>query len=130
MKNSLLFSLLISLLTFSALAREGTEHASKARDKGPAQTVEGCLSKTANTYVITGGERPKQYRIIDGDVSNLRGKLGHTVLVTGKLGQSDGIEGVAPPFNEGSTTGVTYSTIVIESSRDVSSNCSYPGFGK
>jgi len=128
MKNSsFLLSGFLAVLLCSSLAT--AQQNAKAAD----QAVEGCLSKTAHTYVITGGDQPKQYRIIGGDpaaLKALKGKIGHTVRVTGELGQSDGVENVAPPFNEGSTTGVTYSTLVINSVRDRSSNCSYPGYGK
>lgn len=117
------------LFTYSLVGEEPADKHSRAAE----QTVEGCLSKTGNTYVILGGDQPKQYRIVGGDVLSfkaLRGKIGHTVRVTGKLGESDGVENVAPPYNEGSTTGVTYSTLVINSARERSSNCSYPGSGK
>lgn len=117
------------LFTHSVMAANQAETNSTAGE----QTVEGCLSKTGNTYVILGGDQPKQYRIVGGDVLSLkalRGKIGHTVRVTGRLGQSDGVQNVAPPYNEGSTTGVTYSTLVIDSAHDRSPNCSYAGFGK
>jgi hypothetical protein len=92
--------------------------------------VEGRLSRSGHTYVVTGGDKPKQYRITQGYVTALKGTLGHTVRVTGLLGQSDGVENVVPPFGEGPTTGVTDSTIAMTSSRDISSSCSYSGFGK
>ncbi len=117
------------LLTYSAVGEEQAEKNSRTVE----QTVEGCLSKTGNTYVILGGDQPKQYRIVGGDVLSLkalRGKIGHTVRVTGKLRESDGVENVAPPYNEGSTTGVTYSILVIDSAHERSPNCSYPGSGK
>lgn len=129
MRTMLLAAVTALLLTYSAAAEEPADKGTRTAE----QTVEGCLSKTGTTYVIVGGDQPKQYRIIGGDNSSLKalkGKLGHTVKVTGKLGESDGIENVAPPYNEGSTTGVTYSTLVIDSFRDKSSNCSYPGSGK
>lgn len=124
----------ISTLLFLTLLFACSAAGKQQTDK-PAgeQTVEGCLSKTGNTYVILGGDQPKQYRIVGGDVLSLKalkGKIGHTVKVTGRLGESDGVENVAPPYNEGSTTGVTYSTLVIDSVRERSSNCSYPGSGK
>lgn len=117
------------LFTYSAVGEEQAEKNSTAGE----QTVEGCLSKTGNTYVILGGDQPRQYRIVGGDILSLkalRGKIGHTVRVTGTLRGSDGVENVAPPYNEGSTTGVTYSTLVIDSAHERSPNCSYPGFGK
>lgn len=129
----------LALLSFSLLALSATaqrkndspaKEVDRQSDRSHVQVVEGCLSKTANTYVITGGDQPRQYRITGGDVSALKGKIGHTVRVTGTLGESDGVENVVPPYNEGSTIGVTYSTIIMTSSRDISANCSYPGFGK
>lgn len=117
------------LFPYAALSEEPAGQSAR----GIEQTVEGCLSKTGTTYVILGGDQPKQYRIVGGDplsLKALKGKIGHTVKVTGKLGESDGIENVAPPYNEGSTTGVSYSTLVIDSVHNRSPNCSYSGSGK
>lgn len=91
-------------------------------------TVQGCLSYTDHNYVITGGNSPRQFRIIEGDTSGLRGKLGHTVNVTGIVGQNNPRENTTEPPNEGTTTGVTYNTIIARSVKDVAANCSYPGF--
>ncbi len=96
--------------------------------EGELRTVEGCLSKVGKTFVISGGgPGPKQYRIIGGDTSNLEGKLGDTVKIVGLVGESGPLESVAPPYNEGSTTGVGYSTIVAQKAEKIYSNCSEPG---
>jgi hypothetical protein len=56
------------------------------------RTVVGCLSKTTGTYVITGGAPgPKQFRIVSGDVSSLKGKIGHTITVVGIVGKNDAL---------------------------------------
>ena len=48
------------------------------------------MFKTANTFVITGGAPgAQQFRIIDGDTSALKGKIGQTVKVVGMVGDSD-----------------------------------------
>ena len=91
-------------------------------------TVIGCLSKTDGTYVITGGgPGPKQFRIIGGDTSALKGKIGQTVRVVGLVGKSDPLENVAPPYNEGSTTGVGYDTIVAQKIKVMGGLCSNAG---
>ncbi|GAC1434548.1 MAG: hypothetical protein NVS1B11_29250 [Terriglobales bacterium] len=98
------------------------------QDQLQLRTVVGCLSKTANTYVITGGAPgPKQFRIVGGDTSSLRGRIGHTVKVVGLVGGNDGAENMVTPYNEGSTTGVGYNTIIAQEIKEIYENCSEPG---
>src|SRR5579871_2218180 len=132
----------LTLICFATLALAGGAVAqTNMTDKGSAavdepsglRTVVGCLSKTANTYLITGGAPgPKQFRIIGGDTSILKGRIGQTVRVVGMVGESDPSKVSAPPFNEGSTTGVGYNTIVVQKIKVVGGLCSnageeYPG---
>lgn len=97
------------------------------------RTIIGCLSKTANTYVITGGAPgPKQFRITGGDTRVLKGQIGHTIRVVGTVSTNDSEENMMTPYNEGTTTGVGYNTIVAQKIRKVYGNCSeagkeYPG---
>ncbi|HMD42016.1 MAG TPA: hypothetical protein VKH45_02980 [Candidatus Acidoferrum sp.] len=92
------------------------------------RTVVGCLSKTAGTYVITGGAPgPKQFRIVSGDVSSLKGKLGHTFKVVGIVGKNDALANQNGLYNEGSTTGVGYLTIEAQKISQVYVNCSEAG---
>ena len=92
------------------------------------RTVVGCLSRTADTYVITGGAPgPKQFRIVGGDTSTLKGKIGQTVKVVGLVGSNDPVENMITPYNEGSTTGVGYNTIIVQNIKIVYRNCSEPG---
>ena len=93
------------------------------------RTVIGCLSKTAGTYVITGGAPgPKQFRIVSGDVSSLKGKLGYTIKVVGIIGNNDALANQNGLYNAGSTTGVGYLTIKAQKISQVYVNCS--GIGK
>lgn len=93
------------------------------QSKSELRTVVGCLSSTANTYVITGGgPGPKQFRIVGGDTSPLKGKIGHTVKVVGLVGANDPVENIITPYNEGTTTGVGYNTIVAQKIQDVYGN--------
>ena len=62
---------------------------SESSNSAKLQTVRGCLSKTGNTYVILGGNPVRQYRIVGGDTEALKHKLGHTVEVTGPVGQQE-----------------------------------------
>ena len=95
------------------------------------RTVVGCRSKTAGTYVITGGAPgPKQFRIVSGDVSSLKGKkgkIGHTIKVVGIVDKNDALANQNELYNEGSTTGVGYLTIEAQKISQVYGNCSEPG---
>jgi len=92
------------------------------------RTVVGCLSKTDGTYVITGGAPgPKQFRIVSGDVSSLKGKIGHTVEVVGIVGKNDALANQNGIYNEGTTTGVGYLTIDARKIKQLYGNCSEPG---
>ena len=92
------------------------------------RTVVGCLSRTADTYVITGGAPgPKQFRIVGGDTSPLKRKIGQTVKVVGLVGTNDPVENMITPYNEGSTTGVGYNTIIAQKIKVVYGNCSEAG---
>lgn len=87
------------------------------------ETVKGCLSKSGNTYALLGGNPIRQYRIIGGNVAALQGMQGHTVEVTGVVGEK--ISGASPNgmYNSGSTTGVGYDTITAESVKQIAANC-------
>jgi hypothetical protein len=92
------------------------------------RTVVGCLSKTGDTYVITGGAPgPKQFRIVSGDVSSLKRKIGHTIKVVGIVGKNDALANQNDLYNEGSTTGVGYLTIEAQKISEVYGNCSEAG---
>ena len=92
------------------------------------RTVVGCLSMTAGTYVIAGGAPgPKQFRIVSGDVSSLKGKIGRTIKVVGIVGKNDALANQNGLYNEGSTTGVGYLTIEAQKISQVSVNCSQAG---
>ena len=92
------------------------------------RTVVGCLSKTDHTYVITGGAPgAKQFRIISGDVSSLKGKIGHTIKVVGIIAKNDAAANQNGLYNEGSTTGVGYLTIQAQKLSEVHGNCSEAG---
>lgn len=110
----------------------GTSYAqspsTQSRSNAQTQTISGCLSKTGNTYVITGGSPgPKQYRIHGGNIEALEGKLGHTVSVTGPVWESSPQRQMEQPYHAGSTTGVTYGMIAADHVHDVGANCSFTG---
>ncbi|MGD0404536.1 MAG: hypothetical protein ABSB66_15220 [Candidatus Acidiferrales bacterium] len=88
------------------------------------RTVVGCLSMTAGTYVIAGGAPgPKQFRIVSGDVSSLKGKTGRTIKVVGIVGKNDALANQNGLYNEGSTTGVGYLTIEAQQISQVAFSC-------
>jgi len=124
------------LICFAMIAIAGQALAQSMIDNRPEpltqpiglRTVVGCLSETDRTYVITGGAPgPKQFRIVSGDVSSLKGKIGHTVEVVGIVGKNDALANQNGIYNEGSTTGVGYLTIDAQKIRQLYGNCSEPG---
>ncbi|HUO16929.1 MAG TPA: hypothetical protein VMX38_18235 [Verrucomicrobiae bacterium] len=110
-----------------AIAQSNPNNGSKS-NKPQLMTVVGCLTKTGNTYVITGGSPGAQeFRIISGDTSMLKGKQEDTVKVIGMVGESNPAKDAAPPYNEGSTTGVGYETIAAQKITVLGGLCSNPG---
>ncbi len=97
---------------------------SDSSNSAKLQTVRGCLSKTGDTHVILGGTPVRQYRIVGGDTEALKHKLGHTVEVTGPVGQKESGATTNGLYNSGSTTGVGYDTITAQSVKEVFANCS------
>lgn len=136
--NRFVLMMVLAMLVATAAAQDVSNTKNmKSENMKPVppeqRTVVGCLSKTAGTYVITGGAPgPKQFRIIGGDTRLLKGEIGHTVSVVGMVSTNDAEENMTKPYNEGSTTGVGYNTIVAQKIRKVYGNCSeagkeYPG---
>lgn len=121
MRNAVLMGAAGLLLTMFAGAQQPT-----------MQTVEGCVSKQAKGHwVITGGKNGlQQYRVTGGDEAALAKLDGHTVRVTGPVGESDPQVQATTPPNPGSTTGVTYNTIVANQVQDVTGNCSEHGYSR
>jgi hypothetical protein len=130
MKQLTLICLVMVTLTVCTVAQE-TMNQNRAEVVPQAtglRTVVGCLSKTAGTYVITGGAPgPKQFRIVSGDVSSLKGKIGHTVKVVGIVGKNDALANQNGLYHEGSTTGAGYLTIEAQKISEVYGNCSEAG---
>ncbi len=125
-------TLLLLMGLFVATVASAQEHAGSDnaadQQKLELRTVVGCLSQTADTYVLTGGAPgAKQFRIVGGNVAPLKGKIGQTVKVVGMVGKSDPAQVAAPPYNEGSTTGVGYETIIAQKIRVMGGLCSRPG---
>jgi hypothetical protein len=130
MKN-LVLAMLAGLLSAGlAVAQERgmNNNGQDQAQKPELMTVVGCLSQSGHTYVITGGAPgPQQFRIVGGNTALLKGKVGQTVAVAGMVGQSNPAEDAAPPYHEGSTTGVGYETIVAQRVKIMGGNCSNPG---
>ncbi len=130
MKHFILISLFTTTVGGCLLAQDtmnSNRSATVAQETG-LRTVVGCLSKTADTYVITGGAPgPKQFRIVSGDVSSLRGKIGHTMKVVGIVAKNDALANQNGLYNEGTTTGAGYLTIEAQKISQVYGNCSEAG---
>ena len=130
MKHVALICLIALTIPASAFAQDAmnSKHSPTVAQETGLRTVVGCLSKTDNTYVITGGAPgPKQFRIVSGDVSPLKGKIGYTVKVVGIVEKNDPMENQNGLYNEGSTTGVGYLTIAAQKIKVVHGNCSEAG---
>ena len=128
MKKAALFVVATLLVARAASAQDNPAAPESAQEKLELRTVVGCLSKTDGTYVITGGAPgPKQFRIVGGDTSPLKGKIGQTVKVVGLVGKNDPVANQITTYNEGSTTGAGWNTIVAQKIRIVYGNCSEAG---
>jgi hypothetical protein len=130
MKNPTLICLAMMVFTGCALAQQAINADQSENVPQPLglRTVVGCLSKSGDTYVITGGAPgPKQFRIVSGDVSSLKRKIGHTIKVVGIVGKNDALANQDGLYNEGSTTGVGYLTIESQKLLEVYGNCSEAG---
>jgi hypothetical protein len=130
MKHLTLICFAMMAFTDCALAQQAVNASQSETVPQPLglRTVVGCLSKTGDTYVITGGAPgPKQFRIVSGDVSWLKGKTGHTIKVVGIVGKNDALANQNGLYYEGSTTGVGYLTIEAQKISEVYGNCSEAG---
>jgi hypothetical protein len=94
-----------------------------------ARSISGCLVNNGHRYIVAViGSMPKQYRVIGGDTSPLRGKIGHTVEIRGAAGKSDPRKIILNYNMLDATTGVGYDTISADSVQDLLPNCSFGGF--
>lgn len=91
-----------------------------------ARSISGCLVNNGHRYIVAViGNMPKQYRVTGGDTTPLRGKIGHTVEISGAAGKSDPREIILNYNMLDATTGVGYDTISADSVQDLSPNCSF-----
>lgn len=114
----------------SATSGEGSQSNNPAaQQQNTFRHVEGCLAYNGVSYVLAVvSNGPKQYRVVGGDVEGLRGKVGHTVEIVGPTGQNSPQAMVENWDQRQATTGVGWYTITADQVRDITSNCSYPGF--
>jgi hypothetical protein len=71
----------------SQTAQQPDKSKQSTADHG-AQTIEGCLSGAADTFVLTDASG-KTYEL-NGDTSQLNANVGHKVRLTGSLGNTGG----------------------------------------
>ena len=134
MTRIFVFSVCIVLLaTLTAAAQENavpaTDSSTQSPPAGTFRKIEGCLAYNGVSFVLAVvSNGPKQYRVVGGDVAALTGKEGHTVEIDGLTGRNNPAEMVQNWDQRQATTGVGWYTISAEHVRDVTSNCSYPGF--
>ncbi len=99
--------------------------------EGETRVLEGCLAYTGASYVLAVVDHsPKQYRVIGGDIAPLKRMVGHTVQITGPTGNSTWEQSVVSNGLVDATTGVTFSTVSADKVKDITPNCSYPGFNE
>lgn len=131
MKHTFMVAALWSLAVLGGVGQPSVAQTQAAKDAAqPGQTsIEGCLAFNGVKYVLgVVGDGPKQYRVIGGDTAALQGKVGHTVQITGVAGKNNPQEMILNPDMREATTGVGWNTITADKVRDVTPNCSYPGF--
>ena len=124
----LLFFISAAFLTSAAQENPAQPNKSQFLEQEFRQ-VQGCLAFNGVSYVLAVvSNGPKQYRVTNGNMEALRGKLGHTVEIDGMAGRNDPREMVLNWDQREATTGVGWNTITADRVKDVTSNCSYPGF--
>ncbi len=134
MKKTAILVLCFSLLPCLVLATEGNANPGANKQQEASQdlvhrSIEGCLAYNGVSYVVAVvSDGPKQYRVVGGDTALLRGKLGHTVEITGMGGKNNPQEMIMNWDMREATTGVGWYTITADSVRDITSNCSSPGY--
>ena len=124
MKSAIL-TLALVFMASAAFAQTANRAESSNENLSPAnvQTIRGCLTKTGNTYTLLGNNPVRQYRIIGGNIAALKGKLEHTVAITGPVGEVKSGASTNGKYNPTSTTGVGYDTIRAQSVKEVAANC-------
>jgi hypothetical protein len=124
--QSLILSIALGLMTSVAIgqATYPAQSSTENPNQHNVQTMRGCLSKAGHTYALLGGNPVRQYRITGGDTAALKGKEGHTVEITGPVGEVTSGASTNGKYNAGTTTGVGYDTIKAESVKDVADTCS------
>lgn len=133
-KRTAILILSLSLLPSVLFASEGNPNPGTNTQPTQSQervrrSIEGCLAYNGVSYVLAVvSNGPKQYRVVGGDTAPLRGKLGHTVEITGMAGTNNPREMIMNWDMREATTGVGWYTITADSVRDITSNCSYPGY--
>ncbi len=135
-KRSVLLILGFSLAAYvgavaqdSMAAGPNAQSQSSVANGGEFRRIEGCLAYNGVSYVLAVvSNGPKQYRVVGGDVDALRGKVGHTVEIDGPTRRNNPQAMIENWDQREATTGVGWYTITADQVRDVTSNCSYPGF--
>src|SRR3954468_18236121 len=90
MKKAVLLTSTILLWAGMAVAQDasGASAANQSQTSSSAsQTLQGCLSKSGDSFNLAANGQ--QYKVVGGDLSQLQGKDGHTVSVSGTLSGSE-----------------------------------------
>jgi hypothetical protein len=115
----------VALTTACCAVATNANQAGSTSQSHKVRTIEGCLSKTGDMYIVTGGKNaPKEYHIVSNDTSWLNHQLGHTIKVTGTVTQDNPSANQNQPYNAGSTTGVGYLIVHAQKMSEVASTCS------
>lgn len=103
--------LLVACLAFaqSSGTMGSTQNPSPQNPMGSAQTFDGCLSHSANDYVLTTSDG-RQYRV-SGDTARLNAHVGHEMAITGEMMQ--------PTSSETSGDG----TLAMQSFKHIAAKC-------
>ena len=121
--------LIVYLLTMTFTTAAAQQQQTATSTENTFRRIEGCLAYNGVGYVLAVvSNGPKQYRVLGGEIDALRGKEGHTVEIDGPTARNNLQSMIENWDQRQATTGVGWYTITANRVRDITSNCSYPGF--
>src|SRR5947209_1431566 len=85
MKKALVLSSAALLWATMAFAQDASS--ASAGSQSGNQTLQGCLSKSGDSFNLSANGQ--SYRVVGGDLSQLQGKDGHQVSISGSVSGSE-----------------------------------------
>ena len=88
-------------------------------DSGSSTTVQGCLSGSAGSYVLTASNGNTY--MLTGETSGLKDHVGHEVSITGKVSGSSAPSASSTPGASSANTGAQ--SLEVQSMKHISASC-------